>query len=137
MPKNKINPLNRRLKKTEVKDFIENGAELHEEYSKEYYEKYWNENEKQDLVYELPNGNFILVFDLKGDILPGKSNYYTKDNCRFGYLVPLERISWNIDNNQTTLLNSITVNYTYYFTLTLGICNIASDNGLRRHYKRQ
>ena len=80
MPKNKINPLNRRLKKAEVKDFIDKGAKLHDEYSKDYYEKYWNGNEKQDLVYELPNGDFILVFDPKGDMLPGKGNYYTRDS---------------------------------------------------------
>jgi len=80
MPKNKINPLNRQLKKAEVKDFIDNGAKLHDEYSKDYYEKYWNGNEKQDLVYELTNGDFILVFDPKGDMLPGKGNYYTRDS---------------------------------------------------------
>jgi len=80
MRKNKINSLNRRLKKAEVKGFIDNGAKLNEEYSKDYYEKYWNGNEKQDLVYELPNGDFILVFDPTGDMLPGKGNYYTRDS---------------------------------------------------------
>jgi hypothetical protein len=77
---NKIDPLNRRLKKAEVKQFIDNGAKLHEEYSKDHYEKYWNGNEKQDWVYELPNGDFMLVFDPKGDMLPGKGNYYTRDS---------------------------------------------------------
>jgi hypothetical protein len=58
-------------------------------------------------------------------------------NFRFGYLVPLEKVRWNIDNNQTTLTNSPTVNYNYYFTLTLGLGNISSDNDLRRHYNRR
>jgi hypothetical protein len=58
-------------------------------------------------------------------------------NFRFGYLVPLEKVRWNIDNNQTTLTNSPTISYNYYFTLTLGLGTIASDNDLRRHYNRQ
>ena len=58
-------------------------------------------------------------------------------NFRFGYLVPLEKVRWNIDNNQTTFTNSPTVNFNYYFTLTLGLGNIASDNDLRRHYNRK
>lgn len=54
-------------------------------------------------------------------------------NFRFGYLVPIEKVRWNIDNNQTPLTNSPTINYRYYFTLTLGLGNIASDQDLRRH----
>ena len=57
-------------------------------------------------------------------------------NFRFGYLVPLEKVRWNIDNNQTTLTNSPTINYNYYFTLTLGLGNIASDTDLRQHDER-
>jgi hypothetical protein len=57
-------------------------------------------------------------------------------NFRFGYLLPLEKVRWNINNNKTTLPNSPTVTYKYYFTLTLGLGNIASDNDVRRHYKR-
>lgn len=58
-------------------------------------------------------------------------------NFRFGYLVPLEKVRWNINNNQTTLTNSPTINYSYYFTLTIGLGNIASNNDLRRHYDRR
>lgn len=58
-------------------------------------------------------------------------------NFRFGYLVPLEKVRWNIDNNQTTLTNSPTINYNYYFTLILGLGNIASDKDLRQHYNRR
>ncbi|HRP90209.1 MAG TPA: hypothetical protein PKX92_09225 [Edaphocola sp.] len=58
-------------------------------------------------------------------------------NFRFGYLVPLEKARWNIDNNKTTLANSPNINYNYYFTFTLGLGNIASDNDLRQHYNRR
>lgn len=55
-------------------------------------------------------------------------------NFRFGYLMPLEKVRWNINNNKNTLTNSPSINYNYYFTLTLGLGNIASDSDLRRHY---
>ncbi|MBK0402245.1 hypothetical protein I5M27_04570 [Adhaeribacter sp. BT258] len=58
-------------------------------------------------------------------------------NFRFGYLLPLERVRWNINNNKTTLPNSPEVAYNYYFTLTLGLGNIARDNDVRRHYNRR
>ena len=57
-------------------------------------------------------------------------------NFRFGYLLPLEKSRWNINNNKTTLPNSPTIGYNYYFTLTLGFGTIASDEDLRRHYDR-
>jgi len=80
MARNKINPLNRRLTKAEVKNFIDNGAKFHEEYSKDYHEKYKSGNEKQDLIYELANGDFIFVFDPKGHVYQGKGNYYSRDS---------------------------------------------------------
>lgn len=58
-------------------------------------------------------------------------------NFRFGYLVPFEENWWNIDNNQTKLTNSPTVNYNYYFTWTFGLGKIASDNDKRWHYNRR
>ena len=57
-------------------------------------------------------------------------------NFRFGYLLPLEKIRWNMNNNQTTLSNSPTINYNYYFSLTIGFGSIVSDNDLRRRYGR-
>ena len=52
-------------------------------------------------------------------------------NFRFGYLLPVEKIRWNIDNNQTNLAASPGISYKYYFTLTLGLGNIASDKDIR------
>ncbi|UYQ91788.1 hypothetical protein MKQ68_17005 [Chitinophaga horti] len=80
MPKSKDFPLNRRLKKGEVKAFIESGgAKLHREYTFDFYEKYRNGTEKRDEVYELPNGDFIYVFDPASQSVPGKGNYWQKD----------------------------------------------------------
>jgi hypothetical protein len=56
-------------------------------------------------------------------------------NCRFGYLFPIERIRWNINDNQTELINSPKISYGYYFTITLGLGGIASDSQLRQHYR--
>lgn len=81
MPKSKDFPLNRRLKKGEVKDLIDNGgAKLHREYTFDFYEKYRNGTEKKDQVYELPNGDFIYVFDPAGQSVPGKGNYWQKES---------------------------------------------------------
>lgn len=52
--------------------------------------------------------------------------WYYLINFRFGYLVPIEKVRWNIDNNKTTLTNSPSINYNYYFILTIGLGNIAS-----------
>jgi hypothetical protein len=80
MPKTTINPINRRLKKAEVKDYIDNhGAKLHEEYTKFFFEDYGTGYVKEDLVYELSNGDFIYVFDPKGHSIPGKGNYWERD----------------------------------------------------------
>ena len=57
-------------------------------------------------------------------------------NFRFGYLLPLEKIRWNMNNNQTILSNSPTINYNYYFSLTIGLGSIVSDNDMRRKYGR-
>lgn len=57
-------------------------------------------------------------------------------NFRVGYLAPIEKVKWNINNNHTPLADSPAIRYNYYFTLTLGLGNIASDADARRHYNR-
>lgn len=58
-------------------------------------------------------------------------------NFRIGYLLPIEQIRWKMNNNQTNLTNASKINYNYYFTLTIGFGNIASDDDLRRHYNQE
>jgi len=61
MPKNKFNPINRKLKKADVRDYIENhGAKLHEEYTKFHYQDYGTGYVRQDYVYELPTATLFL-----------------------------------------------------------------------------
>ena len=55
-------------------------------------------------------------------------------NFRAGYLIPLEKVRWNINNNQDELTNSPTLSYNYYFTLTIGLGGIVSDHALRNRY---
>ena len=57
-------------------------------------------------------------------------------NFRTGYLIPLEEARWNINNNQDQLSNSPTLSYDYYFTLIIGLGNIASDDELRGRFNR-
>jgi len=57
-------------------------------------------------------------------------------NFRTGYLLPLEEARWNINNNQDKLASAPTLSINYYFTLTIGLGNIASDDEFRRHYNR-
>ncbi len=56
---------------------------------------------------------------------------------RFGYLIPLEKTNWNISNNQVNLTDFPNINYNFYFSLTLGLGAIGSDNDIRRHYESQ
>ncbi len=57
-------------------------------------------------------------------------------NFRAGYLIPLEEVKWHINNGNNQLSNSPSLIYNYYFTLTIGLGNITSDQELRRHYNR-
>lgn len=57
-------------------------------------------------------------------------------NFRAGCLLPLETARWNINNNQLTLSSSPILNYNYYFTLTIGLGNIASDDDVRNYFNR-
>ena len=57
-------------------------------------------------------------------------------NFRAGYLLPLERASWSINNSKTTLPNSPAVNYRYYFSLTVGLGSIGSARDVANRYNR-
>ena len=56
--------------------------------------------------------------------------WYFLVNFRTGYLLPLEEARWNINNNQDQLISAPTLNYNYYFTLTIGLGHIVSDEEL-------
>lgn len=53
---------------------------------------------------------------------------------RAGYLLPLEKSQWKINDSQDILMNSPTLKYKYYFIITFGLGGISSDNNLRRHH---
>ncbi len=55
-------------------------------------------------------------------------------NFRAGYLLPLEKARWNINNNQDELSNAPALSYNYYFTLTIGFGNIVGEDDFRRYY---
>ena len=81
MPKYKTVLKARQLKKAEVKDYIVNhGAIPHEEYTDFFLEDFGTGYTKQNIVYELPNGDFIYVFDPNGLVKPGKGYYYEQDH---------------------------------------------------------
>jgi hypothetical protein len=48
-------------------------------------------------------------------------------NFRIGYLLPLEKSKWKINNNQTSLTNTKPLSCQYYFTLTLGLGGLSND----------
>ena len=47
-------------------------------------------------------------------------------SVRAGYFVPLERVQWNINDNQDELGNAPEIRYSHYFSITLGIGNVAN-----------
>jgi len=55
-------------------------------------------------------------------------------NFRFGYLLPLEKSRWNMNDNRTELSNSPTTNYNYYFSMIIGFGSTFRDKDLRREY---
>lgn len=63
-----------RLNKKQVRELIESGAKLSEEFTK-FFEK----EMAHPQIYELPNDRFLYVFNPQGSILPGKGNLYSKD----------------------------------------------------------
>lgn len=57
-------------------------------------------------------------------------------NLRGGYLLPLEKVTWKINNNKTSLATPPSIRYRYYFTLAFGLGNIVSDDEVRRQRRR-
>lgn len=55
-------------------------------------------------------------------------------NFRFGYLLPMEKVRWSMNNSKVYLSNSPTITYNYYFSLTIGLGFIMSDKDYRRRY---
>lgn len=53
-------------------------------------------------------------------------------NFRTGFLLPLEKSRINVNNNSLELSNSPKIDYQFYFTLTLGLGGIISDNDIRQ-----
>ncbi|MFT2011157.1 hypothetical protein ACMA1I_20980 [Pontibacter sp. 13R65] len=48
-------------------------------------------------------------------------------NLKAGYLVPLEKQTWKINNNKDLLRHSPQVNYKFYFTVSIGLGNITQE----------
>jgi len=49
-------------------------------------------------------------------------------NFRAGYLLPLEKSNWKFNSGLSSLTNSPSINYPYYFTLTLGTGMVSYSN---------
>jgi|GEM_PF-6683692 len=114
----------KRLSKKEVKDFIENqGAKLHKEYTELYYEKYFTGFTQEDLVYELPNGNFFYVYDPKGIVLPGKGIYYER-NQFLGHV----RLDKMLKENKSQKIFSSWDHWKYYSKLGLELIHKGDEN---------
>jgi hypothetical protein len=59
-------------------------------------------------------------------------------NFRFGYLLPIEKVRWEMNNSKISLSNFPTINYNYYFSLTIGLGMIMSDrDDIGRRYTNE
>lgn len=67
------------MTRTQVQELIVKEGKLHEELTQFFKETYPPGQVKQDLVYELPNDRFLLVFDASDVSTPGKEDIYPKD----------------------------------------------------------
>ncbi|MCL2327172.1 MAG: hypothetical protein FWC39_01530 [Bacteroidetes bacterium] len=57
-------------------------------------------------------------------------------NFRAGYLLPLEKVQWTINNGKTALSKSPTIDYQYYFSLRIGLGYI-EGNRKKRHTENE
>lgn len=63
-------------------------------------------------------------------------NWFFIFNLRVGFLLPIEKVKWEINDYKTTLPNAPNIRYNCYFSLTIGIGKIESDNDRRRFERR-
>jgi len=57
-------------------------------------------------------------------------------NARAGYLIPFEKYKWTINNSETDLIGSPGMKYKFYFSLTLGLGSLLTDDMERVHNRR-
>jgi hypothetical protein len=58
-------------------------------------------------------------------------------NLRFGYLLPMEKSRWQINNNKVELENAPAVRYRNYISITLGLGNMVSERHIIRRDERR
>lgn len=69
----------KRLTRSQVQELINREGKLHQEYTQVLEETFTSGYVKRDLVYELSNDRFLLVFDVNDVSIPGKGDIYPKE----------------------------------------------------------
>ena len=105
--KDQIN--DKRLTKKQVIEIIKTEGKLHEEYTKFFEGKYVTGFIQQDKVYELPNEQYLYVFDEKEGALGGKGDIFSKE-----YFI--RRVKWlqRVRNDYANNRGSSVDHWRYY-----------------------
>jgi hypothetical protein len=99
----------RRLSKPEVQKLIEDGAELHEGYTKGFLERYPSGIEVKNLIYKLPDNNFLFVAGANSLTSPNKGDLYTE-----AHLIRWMRSKQRLENDSELQITNAVSKWNYY-----------------------
>jgi hypothetical protein len=103
----------KRLSKSEVKYLVENNAVIDECYTKSFLELYPSGLEVKNLIYKLPDNNFLFVFGPNSPITPNKGDIYSEE-----HLIRWIRNKRRMDNDSKLRITSSVSKWRYYSKLS-------------------
>lgn len=99
----------RRLSKSEVQKLVEDGAVLHEGYTDSFIECYSSGIEVKNLIYKLPDNNFLFVVGANSLTSPNKGDIYSED-----FLIRWMRSKQRLEKDSELQITNAVSKWNYY-----------------------